>query len=199
MKRYSYVLMLLLSAMLSCEKQSPVDPRMTSQLITGEINGIPFKSCITVEMSACLSKDLCDKNVAAMMLVKKNAEQEYQIILLDFFHAKSGSYVPTDSSVRHKPNSICALDSVNVSAYFKSFPKDDVTMDNYRLVEGPWNYFKILYYDPDKKEIQGQFAAKFVRINKRQRAEAAVDTITYTNGKFVVSNIYVQEVFTEPR
>ncbi|MGV3602258.1 MAG: hypothetical protein ACO1N1_13685 [Dyadobacter fermentans] len=72
-------------------------------------------------------------------------------------------------------------------------------MDSYRLLEGPWNYFKILYYDPEKKEIQGQFGAKFVRINTRQMAKAAVDTITYTNGKFILSNMYVQEVFTEPR
>jgi hypothetical protein len=39
----------------------------------------------------------------------------------------------------------------------------------------------------------------FVRINKRQHGREAVDTITYTNGKFLLSNIYVQEVFTEPR
>jgi hypothetical protein len=172
---------------------------MTNEFITGEINGVPFKSGIAVEMGGFVKQDWCDKNVAAMMLVKKNTEEEYQIILLNYFHAKPGNYVPTDSSMRHQRTSICAWDSVNISLYFKSYPGDDVTMDNYRLLEGPWNYFKILYYDPDKKEIQGQFGAKFVRINKRQRAKEAVDTITYTNGKFIVSNMYVQEVFTEPR
>lgn len=150
-------------------------------------------------MGAYVRKDLCDKDVIAMMLVRKIAEKEYQMIILDYFHAKSGNYVPTDSSVRHRTNSTCSLDSTKVSLYFKSFPRDDVIMDNYRLLEGPENYFRVLYYDPEKNEIQGQFGARFVRINKRQRAKEAVDTITYTNGKFIVANMYVQEVFTEPR
>jgi len=72
-------------------------------------------------------------------------------------------------------------------------------MDIYKLLEGPWNDFKVLYYDPKKNEMQGQFAAKFVRINKRQHGRESADTLTYTNCKFLVSNIYVQEVFTEPR
>lgn len=199
MKRYSYILILLLSGLLSCERQPPMDPWMANQVITGEVNGVPFKSGITVDHGAFVKKDWCDKEVVAMMLVKKNAEEEYQIILLNFFHARSGNYIPTDSSVRHRRNSVCSQDSINVSLYFKSFPGDDVTMDNYRLLEGPWNYFKVLYYDAGKNEIQGQFGARFVRINKRQRAKAAVDTITYTNGKFIVSNMYVQEIFTEPR
>jgi len=199
MKRYNCMLLLLLSCMLSCEKQPPLDPRMVNQFITGEINGVAFKSAITVESAAYVRKDLCDQNVIAMSLVRKIGDQEYQMIVLDYFHGKSGNYVPTDSSVRHQESSICSLDSINISSYFKSFPRNDVTMDDYRLLEGPWNYFKVLYYDPDKNEIQGQFGAKFVRINKHQRAKEAVDTITYTNGKFIVANMYVQEVFTEPR
>jgi len=199
MKRYNCILTLLFSGLLSCEKWTPFDPRMTNQVITGEINGVPFKSAITVEMGAFVKKDWCDKTVVAMSLVRKVSEEEYQIIILNFFHAKPGSYVPTDISVNHQRNTVCSLDSINISSHFKSFPRDDVTSDNYRLLEGPWNYFKVLYYDPKKNEIQGQFAAKFVRINKHQRAKEAVDTITYTNGKFIVANMYVQEVFTEPR
>lgn len=199
MKRYSHIFILLFSGLMSCDKQPPMDPRMTNQLITGDINGVPFKSAITVEKGAYVKKDLCDKDVVALMLTKKNAEEEYQILLLDYLHARPGEYVLTDSSVRHKIKSVCSLDSIKAILYFKSYPRDDVTMDNYRLLEGPWNYFRILYYDPEKNEIQGQFAAKFVRINKRQRAKEAVDTITYANGKFIVSNVYVQEVFTEPR
>ncbi|SEJ55703.1 hypothetical protein SAMN05216327_112233 [Dyadobacter sp. SG02] len=199
MKRYSYMFVLLFSGLVSCDKQPPKDPRITQEFITGEINGVPFKSGIAVEMGGYVDPDWCDKNVAALMLVKKNAEEEYQIILLNYFHTKPGNYVPTDSSMRHQRNSMCAWDSVNVSLYFKTYPRDDVTMDRYRLLEGPFNYFKILYYDPVKNEMQGQFAAKFVRINKRQRAKEAVDTITYTNGKFIVANMFVREVFTEPR
>lgn len=176
-----------------------MNPWFTSEFITGEINGAPFTSGIAVEMGGFVDQDWCDKNVAALMLVKQNAEEEYQTVLLNYFHTQAGNYIPTDSSVSHQRNSICALDSVNMSLYFVSFPRDDITMDSYRLLEGPWNYFKILYYDPEKKEIQGQFGAKFVRINTRQMAKAAVDTITYTNGKFILSNMYVQEVFTEPR
>ncbi|MGG7661908.1 hypothetical protein [Dyadobacter sp. BHUBP1] len=176
-----------------------MDPRKTNQLITGEVNGVPFKSAITVEMGAFVKKDWCDKIVVAMSLVRKISEDEYQTIILNYFHAKPGNYVPTDSLVIHQRNAVCSLDSINISSYFKLFPQDDITTDNYRLLEGPWNYFRILYYDPKKNEIQGQFAAKFVRINKHQRAKEAVDTIAYTNGKFIVSNMYVQEVFTEPR
>ncbi|MGG7661906.1 hypothetical protein [Dyadobacter sp. BHUBP1] len=176
-----------------------MDPRMTNQLITGDINGVPFKSAITVEMGAVVKKDWCDKIVVAMSLVRKISEKEYQMVILNYFHAKQGEFAPTDSVVLHRQNSMCFQDSINISSYFKSFPGNDMKMDSYRLLEGPWNHFKILYYDPEKNEIQGQFAAKFVRINKHQLAKEAGDTITYTNGKFIVSNVYVQEVFTEPR
>lgn len=199
MKQHSYILILVLSGLVSCEKQPSLMPMMINEFITGEVNGIPFKSGITVPHGAFMKQDWCNKNVVAMILVKKNAEKEYQIILVDFFHAEAGNYVPTDSSVSHRKNGICVLDSVYIGLYFKSYPGDDVTMDDYRLLKGSWNYFKILYYDPEKNEIQGEFAAKFVRINKHQRAKEAVDTITYTNTKFIVSNIYVQEIFTEPR
>lgn len=199
MRRYSYILILLLSGMLSCEKHPPLNPRMVNQFITGEVNGVLFKSEITVELGAFVTKDWCDKVVIDMGLVRKISEEEYQVIILNYFHAKPGNYVPTGSFVSHKKNAVCSLDSINISSYFKLFPGDDITTDDYRLVEGPWNYFKILYYDPEKNEVQGQFAAKFVRINKLQRAKAAADTITYTNCTFVVSNMYVKEVFTEPR
>jgi hypothetical protein len=199
MKRYSYILILLFSGILSCEKHPSLNPRMVNQFITGEVNGVPFESAMTVEMGAYVRQDWCDKVVIDMGLVRKISEEEYQVIILNYFHAKPGNYVPAASFVSHKKNAVCSLDSINISSYFKLFPGDDITTDDYRLVEGPWNYFKVLYYDPDKKEVQGQFAAKFVRINKRQRAKTAVDTITYTNGKFVVANMYVMEVFTEPR
>lgn len=94
---------------------------------------------------------------------------------------------------------MCTLDSISASSYFLSEPADDTPSDAYRLLEGPWNYFKVLYYDPKKSELQGQFGARFVRINKVQNSTEAVDTITYTNAKFILSNIYVQEVFTKPR
>ncbi|MBO9611619.1 MAG: hypothetical protein J7619_02930 [Dyadobacter sp.] len=199
MKGYSYLLITLLSVLLSCEKQPPLIPGMVNQLVTGEVNGMPFTTGMTVQNGAIVRTDLCENDVIGMGLVRKIEEDEYQIAYLNYFHAKPGNYRLTDSTVSHRKSASCTLDSISASLDFKSFPGDDVTMDTYRLLEGPWNYFKILYYDPKKNEIQGQFAAKFVRINKRQRAEAAVDTITYTNGKFVVSNIYVQEVFTEPR
>jgi hypothetical protein len=199
MKQYSYILILLFSGTLSCEKHPPLNPRMVNQFIAGEVNGVPFKSGMTVEMGAYVKQDWCDKVVIDMGLTRKISEEEYQVIILNYFHARPGNYVPTDRFVSHKKNAVCSLDSINISSYFKLFPGDDITTDDYRLVEGPWNYFKVLYYDPEKKEVQGQFAAKFVRINKHQRAKEAADTITYTNCKFVVANMYVQEVFTEPR
>lgn len=176
-----------------------MDPRMTNEFITGEINGVPFKSAITVEMGAFVSKAFCENNVIWMGLTRKIEDDEYQIMYLNFFHTKPGNYTLTNSSVSHRKNTSCTLDSITASLNFMAYPGDDVSMDTYMLLEGPWNYFKILYYDPDKKEIQGQFGAKFVRINKRQRAKEAVDTITYTNGKFILSNIHVQEIITEPR
>ena len=199
MNRYSYILVPLLFTLLSCEKQPPMKPRMVNQLIIGEVNGVPFKSGITVEMGAFVSKDFCENNVLWMGLTRKIEDDEYQIMSLNFFHTKLGDYTLTNSSVSHRKNTSCTLDSITASLNFMAYPGDDVSMDTYRLLEGPWNYFKVLYYDPKKNEIQGQFAAKFVRINKRQRAKEAVDTITYTNGKFIVANMYVQEVFTEPR
>lgn len=78
----------MLFVLLSCEKQPPMDPRMANELITGEINGVPFRSAITVEMGAFVKQDWCDKNVVAMTLVKKNTEEEFQIIILNFFHTK---------------------------------------------------------------------------------------------------------------
>ncbi|MBO9611617.1 MAG: hypothetical protein J7619_02920 [Dyadobacter sp.] len=199
MKRYSYILMLLLSGLLSCEKQPPVDPHMVNQVFMGEVNGVPFKTGMTVWNGAIVSKTFCENDVVALALARKIEEDEYQIVYLNFFHAKPGNYTLTDSTVSHCKNTLCTLDSISAHARFTTYPGDDASMNSYRLLEGPWNYFKVLYYDADKNEIQGQFAAKFVRINKHQWAEAAVDTITYTNSKFIVSNIYVQEVFTEPR
>ncbi len=199
MKRYSYILILSLSCLLACEKQPAMNPGMVKQLITGEVNGVPFKTGMAVSHGAFVRKDLCEKDVIALNLVRKIGEEEYQMILLNYFHAKPGNYVLTDSSVQHRKEPLCTLDSITASSHFKLFPEDDFRTDTYRLLEGSWNYFKVLYYDPEKSEIQGQFGAKFVRINKRPRAIEAVDTITYTNGKFLLSNIYVQEVFTEPR
>ncbi|OJV18093.1 MAG: hypothetical protein BGO21_14895 [Dyadobacter sp. 50-39] len=143
MKRHSHIFILLLSGLISCDKQPPMDPGMTNQLITGDINGVPFKSAITVEMGAYVKKDLCDKDVVALMLTKKNAEEEYQILYLDYLHARPEEYVLTDSSVRHKIESVCSLDSINASLYFQSYPRDDVRTDRYRLLEGPWNHFRM--------------------------------------------------------
>lgn len=199
MKRYSYIIILLLSGLLSCEKQPPMKPWMINEVITGEVNGVPFKSGITVPHGASVKQDMCDKDVIAMSLVRKIEEDEYQIIHLNFFHTMPGNYILTDSANSHRNRLICTLDTITTSLSVEAFPGDDVSMDTYRLLEGPWNYFKVLYYDPRKNEMQGQFAARFVRINKRQHGREAVDTIAYTNGKFLLSNIHVQEVFTEPR
>jgi hypothetical protein len=199
MKQYNYILILFLSVLLSCEKQPPMTPRMVKELITGEVNGMSFETAMTVERGAAVTQDMCDKDVVAMSLVRKIEEDEYQIIHLNFFHTIPGNYVLTDSANSHRNRPVCTLDSITTHSTFESYPGNDESMDTYRLLEGPWNYFKVLYYDPKKNEVQGQFGAKFVRINKRQRAKEAADTITYTNGKFLVSNMYVQEVFTEPR
>jgi len=199
MNRYSYIFILVMSGLLSCEKQPLMDSHMVNQVLMGEVNGVPFKSGMTVWNGAIVSKTLCKSDVIGMGLVRKIEEDEYQIVYLNFFHAEPGDYTLTDSAVSHRKNTLCTLDSISAHSRFTTFPGNDESMDSYRLLEGPWNYFRILYYDPEKNEIQGQFAAKFVRINKRQRAKEAVDTITYTNGKFIVSNVYVQEVFTEPR
>lgn len=176
-----------------------MDPWMVNQVFSGEVNGVPFKTGITVPHGASVTTDMCDKYVIAMSLVRKIEDDEYAIVHLNFFHTEPGYYVLTDSANSHRDRLICTLDSVTTKLSFDSFPGDDVSMDIYRLLEGPWNYFKVLYYDSKKNEMQGQLGAKFVRINKRQHAREAADTITYTNGKFILSNIHVQEVFTEPR
>ncbi len=199
MRQYNYTLILLLVGVLSCEKQPVWKPRMVNQVVSGEVNGIPFKSGMTVWNGAVVSKTFCENDVLALDLIREIEEDEYQILYLNYFHARPGNFTLTDSTVSHHKNTLCTLDSISAHSRFKSVLADDVSTDSYRLLEGPWNYFKVLYYDPDKNEVQGQFAAKFVRINKRQRAKAAADTLTYTNCKFLVSNIYVQEVFTEPR
>lgn len=172
---------------------------MANESITGEVNGKPFKSGITVPHGAWVTTDMCDKHVVAMSLVRKIEDDEYAIIHLNFFHTKPGNYVLTDSANSHRNRVVCTLDSVTTSLSFDAFPGDDVSMDTYRLLEGPWNFLTVSYYDPEKKEMQGQFAARFVRINKRQHAREAVDTITYTNGKFFLANMFFQDVITEPR
>lgn len=199
MKRYNYILILLLSGLLSCEKQPPMDPWIVNQVFSGEVNGVPFKTGMTIERGASMRRDMCDKGVMWMSLVRKIDEDEYQIVHLNFFHTLPGNYVLTDSANSHRNRHVCTLDSISTHSTFESYPGNDVSMDVYRLLEGPWNYFKVLYYDADKNEIQGQFGARFVRINKRQHGREAVDTITYTNGKFFLSNIYVEEIITEPR
>ncbi|MDR6808663.1 hypothetical protein J2Y45_005875 [Dyadobacter sp. BE34] len=199
MKRYSYIVILLLSGLLSCEKQPPVNPHMVNQVFTGEVNGVPFKTGMTVQFGASVNQEMCVMDVVAVSLMRKISEREYQRVHMNYFHTKPGKYTLTDSAVSHSKNAICILESISTGAYFLSQPEDDTPLDSYRLLEGPWNYFKVLYYDPEKSELQCQFGAKFVRINKVQYAAGAMDTITYTNSKFILSNIYVQEVFTEPR
>lgn len=199
MKRYSHLLLLFFSGLLSCEKQPLMDSHMVNQVLMGEVNGVPFKSGITVWNGGIMSKTICESDVIGLGLVRKIEEDEYQIVYLNFFHTKPGNYTLTDSTVSHRNNTLCTLDSITSGLYVESFPGDDVSMDSYRLLEGPWNNFKVLYYDPKKNEMQGQFDAKFVRTNERQHGRESVDTLTYTNCKFLVSNIYIQEVFTEPR
>lgn len=199
MKRYSYILIVMLSGLLSCEKQPSMNPRMVNEFITGEVNGMPFKSGITVENGAIVRKDLCDDDVIGMVLARKILDDEFQTLYLNFFHTQPGDYTLTDMTVMHRKNTSCNLDSITATLYVKEYPGDDVAMDSYRLVKGPWNYFKVLYYDPRKNEMQGKFAAKFVRTNERRHGREAVDTITYTNSKFILSNIHIQEVFIEPR
>jgi hypothetical protein len=199
MKRYSYIFILVMPGLLSCEKQPPVDPHMVNQVFIGEVNGVPFKTGMAVWNGAIVSKTFCENDVIGMGLVRKIEEDEYQIMYLNFFHAKPGNYTLTDSTVSHRKDTLCTLDSITAGLYVESYPGDDVSMDSYRLLEGPWNNFKVLYYDPRRNEMQGQFAAKFVRVNKRQHGRESVDTLVYTNCKFFVSNIYVQEVITVPR
>lgn len=200
MKRHSYVLILVFSGLLSCEKQPPMDPWMVKQVFIGEVNGVPFQTGMTIQHAAFVSQEMCIQDVVAISLIRKISEKEYQRVHMNYFHTRPGNYTLTDSAVSHRENAtMCILDSISIGGYFLSEPADDTPSDAYRLLEGPWNYFKLLYYDPKKSELQGQFEAKFVRINRRQHAREAVDTITYTNTKFILSNIYVQEVFTEPR
>ena len=71
MKRYSYILILLFSGLLSCEKQPPVDPWMVNQVFSGEVNGVPFKTGMSVSHGASVTTDMCDKHVIAMSLVRK--------------------------------------------------------------------------------------------------------------------------------
>lgn len=176
-----------------------MDPWMVNQVFMGEVNGVTFKTGMTVSHGASVTTDMCDKHVIGMSLVRKIDDDEYAIVHLNFFHTKPGNYVLTDSANSHRDRQVCTLDSITTSLSFDSFPGDDVSMDSYRLLEGPWSYLKVLYYDSRKNEMQGLFGARFVRINKRQHAREAVDTITYTASKFILSNIHVQEVFTEPR
>lgn len=199
MKRNSYALMLLLVGLLSCERQPPMDPWMVKQVFMGEVNGVPFKTGMAVQHGASVDLEMCTKNVIAVSLLRKVEEREYQTVHMNYFHAKPGNYTLTDRVVSHRKNAVCTLDSISAGAYFISEPGDDTASDVYRLLEGPWNYFRVLYYDSKKSELQCEFAAKFVRINKVQGTAGAVDTITYTNAKFILSNIHVQEVLTEPR
>lgn len=199
MKHYMLVLLLLFSGTLSCDKLSPSDPSATHGFITGEINGVPFQSANVGETGVITKNDLCDKPLAAMLLPKKNGDTEYQVILLNFFHAEPGNYVLTDRNVKHKANAKCLLDSIYAELYFQPYFREDWTTDNYRIVEGPWNYLEVLSYDAKKREIQAQFGAKFVRINPQQKAKEAVDTITYTKCRFILSNMQFNDPYAEPR
>lgn len=200
MKRCNYIFILLLSGLLSCEKQPPMDPWMINQVFTGEVNGVPFKTGMMVQFGASVSQEMCvNDDVIAVSLMRKIDEREYHRVHMNYFHTKPGNYTLTDSAVSHRKNGVCTLESIRTGAYFLSEPGDDTPSDSYRLLEGPWNYFEVLYYDPKKSELQCEFGAKFVRINKVQHSAGAVDTITYTNARFILSNIHVQEIITEPR
>lgn len=188
-----------MSGLLSCEKQPPMTPGMVNQVFMGEVNGVPFKTGMTIQYAASVSRQMCVQDVVAISLIRKINEKECQRVHMNYFHAKSGNYTLTDSAVSHQKNTVCTLESISTGAYFITGPGDDTASDVYRLLEGPWNHFKILYYDAKKRELQGEFAAKFVRTNKIQNTAGAVDTITYTSCKFILSNIHVQEIITEPR
>lgn len=176
-----------------------MDPWMIKQVFTGEVNGVPFKTGMTVRNGAFVSQEMCIEDAIAVSLTRMIDEKKCQRVYMNYFHTVPGNYTLTDSSVSHRKNGICTLDSIRASAYFFSEPEDDTPSEAYRLLEGPWNHFKILYYDAKKRELQGEFAAKFVRTNKIQNTEGAVDTITYASCKFILSNIHVQEIITEPR
>ncbi|WP_353718523.1 hypothetical protein [Dyadobacter sp. 676] len=134
-----------------------------------------------------------------MSLVRKLEEEKYQVMYLDYTPGKPGSYALTDSLIQYIAGNGCPHDTVRAVFALMSYPENDERMATYRLLEGPWNYLKILYYDRKKSEIHGEFASKFVRVNNALNASGPVDTITYTNGKFFLKNMYVQDVITEPR
>nr|WP_295923346.1 hypothetical protein [uncultured Dyadobacter sp.] len=198
MKKYSYISILILWSLLSCEKPRPIKPRMVHQVISGEVNGVPFKSGITVEMGAVTRTDLCDDHMVTMGLVRKVEDERYEIMYLDYTPGVPGIYTLTDSLIQYFVGVGCPHDTIHASFALMSYPGDDEAMASYRLLKGPWNYLEILSYDPEKNEMYGKFAAKFARINVLNPSRPS-DTITYTNGKFILANIYVQEVITEPR
>lgn len=198
MKKWSYVSITLL-LLLSCDKDPAPNAMMVNQFFTGEINGVPFKSEITVQMGACVRRDLCDKDAIWINLARKIDDETYQMVFMEYIHGQPGEYWLKDSLTAHLTSGVCTQERIYATSSFKEYPGDDITMDDYRLLEGPWNYLRILKYDSDKGELQGEFGAKFVRENKVQHAFDAVDTITYTNAKFFLSNMYIADVITEPR
>ncbi|MGV3602257.1 MAG: hypothetical protein ACO1N1_13680 [Dyadobacter fermentans] len=199
MKIYLYALLLASYSLAACDKQPPFGPRMVNEIVTGEVNGLPFKSEMTVEMGANIIQDLCDKDVIWLNLLWKTPKGKYQSLFLHHLHCMPGNHALTDSSKLHNSNGICTKDSVQASLQFKSDLVDDHGTDYYRLVEGPESYLRIIAYNLEKREIRGEFSARFVRIKNTRKAAEAEDTLTYTNGKFIFGNIHVQEIITEPR
>lgn len=199
MRKSTILLQLLLAGLPSCDKQLAPKPTMVNQFITGEINGVPFTSGITVQMGACVRKDFCDKDAIWINLARKIDDETYQMVFMEYIHGQPGDYWLKDSLTAHYKSGVCTQERVYATSSFQAYPGDDITMDDYRLLEGPWNYLKILKYDFKKGELQGEFGARFVRENKVQHAFDAADTVTYTKTKFYLSNMYIADVITEPR
>jgi hypothetical protein len=179
--------------------QSEIDKRLVDMSFSAEINGVRYSTRGKVNHGAWIKKDLCNHDGIFVGLIRELSAERFQIVYMGLFHAKVGTYALTDSLVDHQRTGDCQLQTFSCSSEFRAYPGDDVAMDSYRLLEGPWNYLKILSYDQKRSTIKGEFSAKFVRIDKVGSGPEAADTVTYTNGKFLLTNMYVQEVITVPR
>lgn len=198
MKKYANALILSL-CLVGCEMYPEINKRLVDMSFSAEINGVPYSTRGKLNRGAVVKTDLCNYDGVFLRLIRELSAERYQIVHIGGFHAKVGTYGLTDSLVNHQGTGNCQLKSFKCSLEFKSYPGDDVAMDSYRLLEGPWNYLKVLSYDQKRSTIKGEFSARFVRIDKVGSGPEAADTVTYTNGKFLISHMHVQEVITEPR
>jgi hypothetical protein len=143
MRKYSYCFWVVLMVLLACDSDSDMEPITVDQYMMGEMNARPFESKITVEMGACIRKDLCDKEVIWIHLGRKIQEETYQMVFFEYIHCTPGNYFLKDSLTSHRKDGVCTQESVYAMSSFKADPRDDIYMDSYRLVEGPWNHLRI--------------------------------------------------------